>query len=49
MSMNETPPDDESPYGDVEQVDTTPGGHEPPELQGICFGDLVPELPCVLI
>lgn len=47
--MNETPPDDDSSYGDVEQIDTNPGGHEPAELQGICFGDLVPQLPCVLI
>ncbi len=47
--MNETPPDDDSPYGEVEQIDTNPGGHEPAQLQGICFGALVPRLPCVLI
>lgn len=49
MTMTQTPPDGDNPYGEVEQIDTNPGGREPAELQGICFGDLVPRLPCVLV
>lgn len=41
--------DDEQAFGHVDQVDTNPGGDRPAELLGVCFGDLVPNLPCVLV
>ena len=41
--------DDVGAFGAAEEVDTNPGGAGPSELLVICFGDLVPKLPCVLI
>ncbi len=46
---NEKPTDESEAFMEAEEVDTNPGGDRPAELLGICFGDLVPNLPCVLV